>query len=406
MIKTFKYIFYYNVVLFCNNTSFDSGIINNEVNNNIIIPVDEVNDNIIPVDEIVLNNETIKPITGNKNLFLRVFLIFVVIIVVIFVVVLFNHFKEINKKKEIQLTQAAKDFIEELKKKVNGIKEMMKNSYFYILSEEKKSQLTIKHKKDSHCFSHYEEIFKYDNHSDSNYYDKEGIPCEYSYLYYDKEGIPCEYNYLIGFYYEYVDSNGKNQYCDKNFYPFYMVNMDNFTNTKIYYDEKNKIIYDKNFKKTDEYYIYFNFIEKKNHNKISTSYAQQENKLSESFQTKLKDKAKEIEELVYKYQNIDNINNKPTPVKDKDIGDYYKYQDKNNLDRYCDTSFYPFFYYTNCFKKYVKIYYDEENNTIYIYNKNSQLEETDRYQLYFRFYKFYKKKFLFILEKKRFVISF
>jgi hypothetical protein len=36
-----------------------------------------------------------------------------------------------------------------------------------------------------------------------------------------------------------------------------MVNMDNFTNTKIYYDEKNKIIYDENFNKTDYYYINF-----------------------------------------------------------------------------------------------------------------------------------------------------
>jgi hypothetical protein len=46
MIKTIKYIFYYNVVLFCYNNMVDSGIINNEVN-----------DIIIPVDEIALNTE-------------------------------------------------------------------------------------------------------------------------------------------------------------------------------------------------------------------------------------------------------------------------------------------------------------------------------------------------------------
>jgi hypothetical protein len=87
----------------------------NKYNNNEVNEVNEANDNIIiTVDEIDINTETIKPITGNKNFFLRVFLIFVVIIVVIFVVVLLNHFKEINEEREAEkLTQEAKYFIKE-----------------------------------------------------------------------------------------------------------------------------------------------------------------------------------------------------------------------------------------------------------------------------------------------------
>jgi hypothetical protein len=153
-----------------------------------------------------------------------------------------------------QLTKETKDFITKLKKKVNGIKEMMK-ARKTTLSENAKSQLTIKDNKSSH---------------------------------YDKEGIPCKYNYSIGFYNQYTDSDYKIQYYDTNFYHYYI---DTLKHTKVYYDEKNKIIYDENFKKTDDYDISISFIDKKNHNKISTSFAQQEETLSKSFQTKLKDKA-------------------------------------------------------------------------------------------------------------------
>jgi hypothetical protein len=62
------------------------------------------------------------------------------------------------------------------------------------------------------------------------------------------------------------------------------------------------------------------------------------------------------------------------------------YKDKNNQVQYFDTNFYPFYNTSYGFQK-VKIYYDEENNTVYIYNQNGKLEETDHYQVYFRFYK-------------------
>jgi uncharacterized protein YqkB len=402
MIKIIEYIFCYNILLFCYNNMIDSGIINNEVND-IIIPVNEFNDNIIiPVDEIVLNNETIKPITGNKNLFLRVFLIFVVIIVV----VLLNYFKEINKKKEIQkLTQDAKDFIKELKKEVKKIKKKIK-AQNTTLSEDKKSQLTIKDNKSSH---------------------------------YDKEGIPCKYNWSIGFesigfYYEYVESNSKIQYYDTNFYPVYIVNF-----TKIYYDEKNKIIYDENFKKTDDYDISISFIDKKNHNKISTSSVQQEDTLSESFQTKLKNGDEEIKKLVDNLQKSntgerkkrreDVIKNKDLDlIKDGNFSHYiykyiykdgmhsslydyyydtdhrevfhdkrlklfyYEYKDKNNKYRYCDTNFYPFYEAYYNWSLIARVYYDEENNTIYIYNEKGKFIKTEDYEVAFMFIK--KKKLI------------
>jgi hypothetical protein len=71
---------------------------------------------------------------------------------------------------------------------------------------------------------------------------------------------------------------------------------------------------------------------------------------------------------------------------------YYEYQDKNNKYRYYDTSFYPFyqafaFDHVRFCSDHVRVYYDEENNTVYIYNEEGNFIKTEDYEVAFRFIK-------------------
>jgi hypothetical protein len=115
MIKTIKYIFYYNVVLFCYNNMLDSGSINNETmietitlisnsnkyNNNEVNEVNEANDNIIiTVDEANEVNDNIIILVDEVNDNISFIKLFTIILVIYSF--LYAYIKKINKEKEIE----------------------------------------------------------------------------------------------------------------------------------------------------------------------------------------------------------------------------------------------------------------------------------------------------------------